>query len=186
MNRFTLTNLPLAGLHRIERKPLADARGAFARLFCAEELGAAGWNKPIAQINHSYTAKRGTVRGMHFQYPPHAEMKLVICLRGEVWDVAVDLRQGSPTFLCWYAERLSADNGAALLIPEGCAHGFQTLTDAVELLYLHTHPYVPQAEGRIHPQETRLAIAWPQEITELSERDAGAAPLPADFAGVAA
>jgi dTDP-4-dehydrorhamnose 3,5-epimerase len=186
MNRFTLTDLPLVGLLRIERKPLADGRGSFVRLFCAEELAAAGWNKPITQINHSYTAKRGTVRGMHFQYPPHAEMKLVICLRGEVWDVAVDLREGSPTFLRWHAERLSAENNAALLIPEGFAHGFQTLTDEVELLYLHTHPYVPAAEGRIHPQEARLAIAWPLAITELSERDAAAAPLPADFAGVAA
>ena len=186
MNRFTLTDLPLAGLKRVTRLPMTDARGSFTRLFCVEAFAAAGWNKPIAQINHSYTAKRGTVRGMHFQYPPHAEMKLVICLRGEVWDVAVDLRQGSPTFLRWHAERLSAENGAALLIPEGFAHGFQTLTDAVELLYLHTHPYVPEAEGRIHPQEARLAIAWPLTITELSERDANAAPLPAEFAGIAA
>ena len=186
MSRFTLTHLPLAGLKRIERKPMIDARGSFARLFCARELAAAGWAKPIAQINHSYTAQRGTVRGLHFQYPPHAEMKLVICLRGEVWDVAVDLRAGSPTFLGWHAERLSAENGAALLIPEGFAHGFQTLTDEVELLYLHTHPYVPEAEGRIHPLEARLAIAWPLAITGLSERDAGAAPLPADFGGVAA
>src|SRR5690554_6695588 len=107
MSRFTVTNLPLAGLKRVQRQRLGDNRGFLARLFCAEELAAAGWTQPIAQINHTFTAKQGTVRGMHFQRPPHAEMKLVSCIRGEVWDVAVDLRVGSPTFLHWHAERLS-------------------------------------------------------------------------------
>ena len=107
---------------------MGDARGFLSRLFCAEELRAAGWTGPIAQINHTHTARKGTVRGMHFQYPPHAEMKLVSCLRGEVWDVAVDIRAGSQTFLRWHAEILSADNGRALLIPQGFAHGFQALT----------------------------------------------------------
>ena len=125
MKRLAIADLPLAGLKRIERQRLGDARGFLSRLFCAEELAAAGWSKPIAQINQTFTAKRGTVRGLHFQYPPHAEMKLVSCLRGEVWDVAVDVRAGSKTFLRWHAERLSADNGCALLIPEGFAHGFQ-------------------------------------------------------------
>ena len=109
MNRLFVTDLPLAGLKRIERQRLGDARGFLSRLFCAEELGPAGWTKPIAQINHTYTAKRGTVRGMHFQHPPHADMKLVSCIRGEVWDVAVDIRAGSKTFLRWHAEKLSAD-----------------------------------------------------------------------------
>ena len=119
MSRFTISDLSLAGLKLITRQRLGDSRGFLSRLFCAEELAAAGWVKPVAQINHTYTAIRGTLRGMHFQRPPHAEMKLVSCLRGEVWDVAVDVRPGSPTFLCWHAERLSANNGQALLIPEG-------------------------------------------------------------------
>lgn len=105
--RFVCTPLPLHGLVRVQRQPLQDARGLFERMFCADELAAAGWTQPIAQINHSVTRQRGSVRGLHYQRPPHAEMKLVSCLRGEVWDVAVDLRAGSPTFLQWHAERLS-------------------------------------------------------------------------------
>jgi dTDP-4-dehydrorhamnose 3,5-epimerase len=183
--RFTITDLPLPGLKRIQRHRMGDARGSFARLFCAEELAAAGWTKPVAQINHSVTAQRGTVRGLHYQRPPYAEMKLVTCLRGVVWDVAVDLRAGSPTFLRWHAEELSADNDTALLIPEGFAHGFQTLTDDVALLYLHSHPYVLEAEAGINALDARLAIAWPLPITLRSERDCHLPAISADFAGVA-
>lgn len=185
MSRFTITDLPLAGLKLVERQRLGDSRGFLARLFCAEELAAAGWLQPIAQINHTYTARRGTVRGMHFQLPPHAEMKLVTCLQGEVWDVAVDLRAGSPTFLHWHAERLSADNGRALLIPEGFAHGFQTLTDGVELLYCHSAAYASSAEGGVNPQDERLGITWALAIAELSARDAAHPMLEGKFEGVA-
>ena len=186
MSRFTITDLPLAGLKRVQRQRLGDNRGFLARLFCAEELAAAGWVKPIAQVNHTYTASQGTVRGMHFQHLPHAEMKLVSCIRGDVWDVAVDLRAGSPTFLHWYAERLSADNGCALLIPEGFAHGFQTLSNDAELLYCHSAAYVAQAEGGLNPSDSRLGIRWPLPITELSIRDAGHPLITADFEGVRA
>ncbi len=184
MSRFTITDLPLAGLKRVQRQRLGDNRGFLARMFCAEELAAAGWIRPIAQINHTYTAKQGTVRGMHFQRSPHAEMKLVSCIRGDVWDVAVDLRVGSPTFLYWHAERLSAENGCALLIPEGFAHGFQALTDDVELLYCHSAAYAAQAEGGLHPNDPRLGITWPLAIAELSARDAEHALITADFEGV--
>lgn len=184
MSRFTVTDLPLAGLKLVERQSLGDSRGFLSRLFCAEELAAAGWAKPIAQINHTRTARRGTVRGMHFQRPPHAEMKLVSCIRGEVWDVAVDVRTSSPTFLRWHAERLSADNGRALLIPEGFAHGFQALTDDVELLYCHSAAYSPSAEAGLNPQDARLAITWPLAITELSARDAGHPLIETGFEGV--
>lgn len=173
MSRFTVTDSPLSGLKLVERQRLGDARGFLSRLFCAEELAAAGWVKPIAQINHTYTATRGTVRGMHFQHPPYAEMKLVICIRGEVWDVVVDVRAGSPTFLQWHAEHLSTNNGRALLIPEGFAHGFQALTEDVELLYCHSAAYNASAEAGLNPQDARLAITWPLPITELSVRDAG-------------
>lgn len=184
MSRFIVTDLPLTGLKRVERQRIGDSRGFLSRLFCAEELAAAGWSKPIAQINHTYTSKRGTVRGMHFQRPPQAEMKLVSCIRGEVWDVAVDVRTDSPTYLHWHAERLSADNSRALLIPEGFAHGFQALTDDVELLYCHSSAYSASAEAGLNPQDERLAIVWPLPIAELSARDAAHQPIETGFAGV--
>lgn len=162
---------PLSGVMIIQAEPIADQRGSFARLFCAGELAVAGWTKPIIQINHTMTARQGTVRGMHFQHPPHAEMKLVSCLRGKVFDVAVDIRPDSPTYLRWHAEELSADNHKALLIPEGFAHGFQALTDNVELLYCHSAPYAPEAEGGLNALDPKLDIAWPLEISVMSERD---------------
>jgi dTDP-4-dehydrorhamnose 3,5-epimerase len=184
LNRFTVTDLTLGGLKLVERQRLCDARGFLSRLFCVEELGVAGWNKPIAQINHSYNARRGTVRGMHFQRPPHAEMKLVSCIRGEVWDVAIDVRAGSQTFLRWHAERLSADNGRALLIPAGFAHGFQTLTTDVELLYCHSAAYTATAEAGLNAKDPVLAITWPLNIAEMSSRDAQHPMLNKRFAGV--
>jgi dTDP-4-dehydrorhamnose 3,5-epimerase len=183
-NRFTVTDLTLAGLKLVERQRLGDARGFLSRLFCVEELGAAGWIKPIVQINHSYTARCGTVRGMHFQRSPHSEIKLVSCIRGEVWDVAVDVRAGSNTFLHWHAERLSADNGRALLIPEGFAHGFQALTDDVELIYCHSAGHTAKAEAGLNAKDPMLAITWPLQITELSSRDAQHPMLKERFAGV--
>lgn len=184
MSRFTVTDLPLNGIKLVERQRLGDNRGFLSRLFCSDELAAAGWVRPIAQINHTYTAVRGTVRGMHFQHPPYAEMKLVNCIRGEVWDVAVDMRTSSPTFLRWHAERLSSDNCLALLIPEGFAHGFQALTDDVELLYCHSTAYIPDAESGLNPMDTRLAIAWPLQVTELSRRDASHPLIETGFEGV--
>jgi dTDP-4-dehydrorhamnose 3,5-epimerase len=121
---------------------------------------------------------------MHFQNPPHAECKLVSCLRGEVWDVAVDVRAGSSTFLQWHAVRLSAANGKALLIPEGFAHGFQALTDDAELLYCHSEPHAPAAERGLNPVDPRLAIAWPLPVGQLSARDAGHPMIDQAFEGV--
>lgn len=184
MNRFVVTDLPLTGLKLIERKHLGDSRGFLSRLFCAEEFAATGWSQPIAQINHTCTAKRGIVRGMHFQRPPHAEMKLVSCIRGEIWDVAVDVRINSSTFLHWHAERLSMDNGRELLIPEGFAHGFQTLTDNVEILYCHSAAYFPSAEAGLDPHDSQLAITWPLPITGLSARDATHPLIDVEFKGV--
>jgi dTDP-4-dehydrorhamnose 3,5-epimerase len=171
--RFEILDTPLEQLKVIERKLVGDQRGYLERMFCAEELQPLFHGKGIVQINHSLTARRGTVRGMHFQYPPYAEMKVVSCLRGEVFDVAVDVRQGSPTFLRWHAEVLSAGNHRTLLIPEGFAHGFQTLTDDCELLYFHTAAWQPSAEGALNAQDPGLDIRWPEPVTELSARDAG-------------
>lgn len=184
MSRFTITDLPLSGVRLVERRLLGDQRGFLTRLFAADELAAAGWRKPITDINHTYTARRGTVRGMHFQRPPHAEMKLVSCLKGAVWDVAVDLRSGSPTFLQWTAQELSAENRRAMLIPEGFAHGFQALSDHVEMLYCHSSPYVATAEGGLNATDRRLDIRWPLEISELSARDSNHPALDQRFAGV--
>lgn len=169
--RFELEPLGLAGLVAVRRLRLADARGSLTRLFCAQELAAAGWPGPIAQINHTVTALRGTVRGLHYQRSPHAEAKLVSCVRGAVWDVAIDLRRGSPTFLQHQAVELSADNLTALLIPPGFAHGFQALSDEAQLLYLHSAAYAPGAEAGLHPQDPSLAVPWPLPVAQLSERD---------------
>lgn len=184
VNRFTITDTPLFGLKVIERQRLGDTRGFLSRLFCADELATAGWIKPIAQINQTYTAKAGTIRGMHFQDSPYAEMKLVSCLRGELFDVAVDLRADSPTFLKWYGVQLSADNRCALLIPEGFAHGFQALADDVELLYCHSVPYTPAAEAGLHPHDPALAISWPLPVAELSARDSQHPLVTAAFKGI--
>ncbi len=172
MSRFTVNDTPLAGLKQVQRQRLGDARGFLSRLFCAEDLAAAGWTQPIAQINHTHTAQAGTVRGLHYQQPPHVEMKLVSCLRGSVFDVVVDLRAGSPTFGRWHAVHLNDDNSLALLIPPGFAHGFQALTDDVQLLYCHSAAHAPQAEAGLHPQDEQLAIAWPLPVAGLSPRDA--------------
>ncbi len=185
MSRFEVIDTPLAGLRIVRRQRLGDSRGFLSRLFCAEELAATGFDRPIAQINHTFTARQGTVRGMHFQRPPHAEIKLVSCVRGEVWDVAVDVREGSPTFLRWHAARLSADNGQALLIPAGFAHGFQALTDDVELLYCHSAAHAAQAEAGLNPMDEQLAVEWPLAIAELSERDTRHPPITDTFQGVA-
>lgn len=184
MSRFDITDTPLAGLKVVQRQVLGDARGYLSRLFCADELHGAGWRGPIAQINHTFTQQAGTVRGMHYQTPPHAEIKLVTCLRGEVWDVAVDLRPDSPTFLRWHAQHLSADNHNALLIPQGFAHGFQTLVDDVEMLYCHSVPYAPTADAGLNPLDARLGLPWPRPVTTLSARDSGHALIGPDFEGV--
>jgi len=184
MSRLAISDLPLAGLKRVDRQVLGDARGFLVRLFCAEELANAGWTKAVVQINQTGTERRGTVRGLHFQWPPHAEMKLVSCLRGEVWDVAVDLRPDSPTYMRWHAETLSAANRRALLIPEGFAHGFQTLSDDVEMHYCHTASYAPEAEGGIDALDPGLAIAWPLAIAARSPRDENLPVIDGQFTGV--
>lgn len=182
--RFHIQPTALQGLAVLQRQPLGDARGFLERLYCADELAPLLGQRRIVQVNHTYTALTGTVRGMHFQHPPHAETKLVSCLAGAVFDVAVDLRRGSPTFLHWHGETLSADNHRSLLIPEGFAHGFQTLSPDCHLLYLHTHAHQPEAEGGLHPQDPRLRVNWPLPVAQLSVRDAAHAWLTDAYAGV--
>lgn len=184
MSSLSVLATPLAGLQIVQRKRLQDPRGFFSRLFCADELSAAGFVHPVAQVNQTLTHKSGAVRGLHFQHPPHAEVKLVSCLRGEVFDVAVDLRRGSPTFLRWHAEVLSADNQRSLLIPQGFAHGFQALTSDCELLYLHSCAYAPEFEGAVHVSDPALGITWPAPIAEISARDASHPCIDDAFHGI--
>lgn len=175
--RFTFTPTPLAGVWLVRRKPIADARGFFARAYCADEFRTIGLALPIAQINHSYSRHAGTVRGLHFQHPPHHETKIVSCPAGRIFDVAVDLRYGSPTYLQWFGAELSAQAGDALVVPPGCAHGFQTLQDDAQTLYCVTAPYSGAAEDGLNPFDAALGVRWPLAATEVSERDAQRPPL---------
>jgi len=184
MSRFEFCDTPLLGLKVVKRQVIGDARGFLSRIFCENELAAVGWSQPVSQINHTYTSLRGTVRGMHYQNPPHAEAKLVSCLNGTVLDVAVDIRAGSKTFGQHYALELSADNHTALLIPEGFAHGFQALTDHVHMLYCHSAAYAAQAEGGLNSCDPALDIKWPLEIAEISPRDKSHPMLTPDFQGL--
>lgn len=184
MQSFEFLPTPLAGLTVVQRSQYDDARGHFSRLFSIEDLAAVGWYKSVAHINHAYTQQKGTVRGMHFQYPPYAEMKLVICLAGEIMDVAIDVRTGSPTFLHWHGEKLSAANRKALLIPEGFAHGYQALTDGTIVVYFTSEVYAPELEGWISALDERIGIDWPLPVVGLSKRDAGTGRLDENFQGV--
>lgn len=184
MSRFNFCNLYIDRLVRIERKPIEDSRGSFVRMFCVSDLQNIGWDKPISQINVTHTKTRGAIRGLHFQRTPYSEMKLVSCTRGEIWDVAVDLRSNSDTFLQWHAEVLSPKNGYSLLIPEGFAHGFQALTDDVEILYFHSEKYEPSSEGGLNFADPLLNIAWPIDLTEISPRDLAHPFLNSQFPGV--
>ena len=161
----------IEGVMVISSEPFRDERGFFERIFCQKELDIIRKDIVIAQINHSMTKIKGTIRGMHFQYPPHAEMKIFRCIKGSVFDVAVDLRKGSPTFLQWHGEILSVDNMKALVIPEGCAHGFQALENDSEVVYMSTSPYCRESESGIRFDDPKVGIQWPLAITSLSEKD---------------
>lgn len=175
---------PLAGSFEIKLSPRSDDRGWFVRTYCKQEFEQAGFSGEWKQMNHSYTARQGTVRGMHYQVAPFREIKVVRCIRGEVFDVLVDLRKGSPTFLQWHGVRLSPDTMNMLYIPEGFAHGFQTLTENCELIYLHSEFYAPGAEGGIRYDDPRVGIQWPLGVSAISDRDRNHPLLDENFKGV--
>ena len=181
-----LRHTEIQGLAIVELDSFSDHRGEFSRLYCEHELAIVIGDRHIAQINQSRTSSVGSVRGLHYQHPPHAEMKLVRCLKGRVWDVVVDLRAGSSTFLHWHAEELSPDNARMLVIPEGCAHGFQVLVADSEMLYLHTALHTPTAEGGLPYNDPKLGIAWPLPVRDLSDRDSRQLPITPDFRGIIA
>ncbi len=171
--RFVET--PLNGAWVLELELLADQRGWFSRTFDAEQFAARGLEPAVAQCNVSFNARAGTLRGMHYQAEPHGESKLVRCVRGAIFDVAVDLRAGSPTRCRWHGVELSAENRLAFYIPPGLAHGFQTLTDDAEVLYQMGHHYVPEAARGVRWDDPAFAIEWPEPAAArtISEKDGG-------------
>jgi dTDP-4-dehydrorhamnose 3,5-epimerase len=183
-DRLSVMDQALNGVVLIARHPRVDERGFLERLYDAEHF--VDWMVParVAQVNRTLTKTAGTIRGMHYQCAPSAETKIVHCIAGEVLDVAVDVRAGSPTFLQHVAHRLSARNGHAMIIPPGFAHGFQSLVDDCQLVYVHSQPYRPDSEGAIHPLDPALSLAWPISVTEMSVRDSSQRPLPSNFKGI--
>jgi dTDP-4-dehydrorhamnose 3,5-epimerase len=168
--RFSAT--PLAGAFVVEPEPVEDERGLFARTWCRREWQARGLNAELAQCSVSFTTRAGTVRGLHYQAAPHAEAKLVRCTRGRIYDVIVDLRPDSPTFKRWTAVELGADDRRMLYVPEGCAHGFQTLADATEVFYQISAAYDPASQRGVRWDDPAFAIVWPDAPARIvSARD---------------
>ena len=168
---FRETNI--SGAWEVGLNPLGDDRGFFARAWCREEFAAKVITAELSQANLSFSQQAGTVRGMHFQRVPHEEMKAVRCLRGKAFDVVLDLRPDSPTYCQWHGEELSADNCRMLVVPEGCAHGFQTLEDETEIFYLVSETYAPNSEDGVRWDDPAFDIKWPLSVTEISKRDMG-------------
>lgn len=179
---FTQTSLP--GVYIIDLQPVSDSRGWFARTFCKKEFEEIGHLKEWVQLNHSFTNKKGTIRGMHYQMPPYSEIKLIRCIAGAVLDVVIDLRKGSATFLQWISVELDPANKKMIYIPEGLAHGFQTLTDNSELLYHHSAFYTPGSEGGIRFDDPIIDVQWPLPVTDISERDLSHPLLDESFNGI--
>ncbi len=167
----------LNGVVVVDLERRVDGRGHFARAFCRREFEDHGLNPAIEQVNVARNTRKGTVRGMHFQFPPHAEAKLVRATRGAILDVAVDLRPESPTFLRHVSVELTADDQRALYLPERFAHGYQALDDGAEVLYLSSASYAPDFDGALSPFDPCLGIAWPLPVTEISAKDAGSKAL---------
>ncbi len=183
MKRLAITELNM-GVKTIKRQALGDERGSLTRLFCAEELEEVGWRKPVAQVNAVENRFCGTVRGLHYQAPPFAESKILLCMKGTINDVLVDVRLGSSTFLQHISIKLSAEGGDGVLIPQGFAHGYQCLTKDVSLLYFHDAPHSPSAERGLHINDPRLNIVWPMPVEHLSMRDKGHSFIDDKFEGV--
>ena len=174
----------ISDLFTIETCPISDKRGSLTRLFCEDVLSTVMDSRKVVHINKTVTKKVGAIRGLHFQYPPLAEMKFIQCSKGKVWDVVVDLRKNSPDFLSWHAEELTALDGRILVVPEGFAHGFQVLEPYSELLYFHTAPYNPLFQGGVRFDDGSLKISWPLEVTDISESDMSWESLGLNFEGV--
>lgn len=171
MKSFSQRSTEIDGLYVLNYPTHEDSRGRFARLFDGDTFGSLMKGRPLAQINHSLTSLTGTVRGLHCQVPPYAEVKVVLCLAGSVFDVVVDVRRSSTTFGRSWGINLNAQEHTCVVIPHGCLHGFQTLTPNVEMLYLHSAPYRQASEAGLNPLDPEVGIKWPLAISEMSGRD---------------
>jgi dTDP-4-dehydrorhamnose 3,5-epimerase len=174
----------IEGLKITQSESFKDDRGSFSRFFCAKELKLILNDRKIVQINYSITNNVGAIRGMHYQSKPCSEMKIIRCLKGRVYDVAVDLRKDSPTLLEWHAIELTPESNLAYVIPEGFAHGFQVLEENSQLLYLHTAFYSPEHEGAVRFDDPKINISWPLNPTDLSEKDKSHTYINEQFKGI--
>ena len=175
---------PLAGAYVIELDPFVDDRGLFVRTFCQKEFSGIGFHKQIVQINYSVTRQKGAIRGLHYQLPPAGETKIIRCVQGSVFDVMVDIRAESATFMQWHAATLSKDNMCMVFIPEGFAHGFQALTDNAELIYHHSAFYKLEYERGLRFDDPVLAIHWPLSVGVISPKDEGYPLIGNNFKGI--
>ena len=174
----------LSGAFVIEPSPVGDDRGSFARVFCSRTFEEAGLVGKFVQTNHAKTITAGTIRGLHYQIQPHAEVKLLRCTRGKIYDVIVDVRQGSPTFLHWHGQQLTESNGTMIYVPQGFAHGYQALTDGAEVTYQSSCEYSPESERRVRFDDPRVGIKWKHELCEVSPKDAATEYLLECFSGI--
>jgi len=175
----------LQDAYLIELTPFQDDRGMFVRTFCKQEFAQIGHTKEFVQLNHSRTLQSGTIRGLHYQRAPHAEIKLIRCIRGSVYDVIIDLRIHSPTFLQHIGVELSELNMQMIYVPEGFAHGFQTLEDNTELIYHHTAYYAPHSEGGVRFNDPQFQINWPLPPSVMTEKDLNHPLITHSFEGIA-
>ena len=179
-----LTETKLSGVYIVEPSPFDDHRGWFARTYCKKEFKSIGFEKEFVQFNHSFNKLKGTLRGLHFQRPPFAETKYIRCVGGSIFDVAVDIRKGSPTYLQYVGVELSEKNKLGLLVPEGFAHGFQTLEDNTAVIYHATNFYSPNAEGGLHFNDSLIKIAWKLPVVNISDKDKSQPIIDNNFSAV--
>lgn len=184
MNKLSVTSVDIDGLKVISTNGIFDDRGYFGRLFCQNELQHLTNSKNIVQINHSITKKNGVIRGMHYQKKPALEGKFVTCLKGKIFDVAIDIRKDSKSFFKYHTEVLSEDNKKIIYISEGFAHGFQTMSNNCEVIYFHTEFYSKENEAGINSIDPNIGIKWPSEISYRSERDSTFPFLDNSFKGI--
>lgn len=175
---------PIPGCYEIQLKAIGDDRGFFFRQFCADEMQQAGIRFAPVQSNYSMTRQKGSIRGLHYQMPPKCETKLLRVLKGKVLDVCVDLRAGSPTFLQWHSVELDEAGQKMFLLPKGCAHGFQTLTDNVEMIYFHDEFYSKEHDRTALYTDEAFGIQWPLPVTSISEKDSKAPKITKEFKGL--
>jgi len=176
--------IPLKGAYIIELEPFRDSRGLFARTYCRKEFQKIGHNKEFVQFNHSATAQKGTLRGMHYQVPPSAEIKLIRCVRGSAYDVIIDIRYESPTFLKYFGTELNEDNMKMIYVPEGFAHGFQTLENNTQLVYHHSQYYNPEHERGIRYNDPAVGIDWPLEPINVTAKDKNYPSIDNNYKGI--